>query len=329
MAIGRRTFALVALAAVACTTDPLGPAAPASPANAPGNAPGNAPALATAATPDVIRVVTFGDSNTDAGYSGNNATAKVRSYVSIAPLRLAPTAPNNPLQLAGKIEAKWATIRPDSLRAINHAITSTTTGGSGHGGSNFTSYGSPNARTLVNKVSRFRAEVLGVNAPSWNGAERVSSYYPKGPVTRVNAKPVDDRSFVYVSMGTNDMKLGWSTSTTRENLRWMISQWTAAGRPANHFIITTLAPINSSTYARKLPILNDKIRALADSTGAHVIDLAAYTSNDNGRTWKSSTLHVGDRLHYAESVRDWIAQQVVDYIDTTVSAPATVASASQ
>jgi lysophospholipase L1-like esterase len=316
MAQARPMIALAALAAAGCATDPLGPSAAPPPSS-----PIERPTLATAASADVIRVVTFGDSNTDAGYSGRTSTAKVRSYVSIAPLRLAPDAANSPLQLAGKIELQWAALRSDPLKAINHGITATTTGGGGQGGSNYTPNGSPNARTLVNSVSRFRAEVLGVNAPTWNGKEPKNTYYPTGPVTRANAFVPDDRSFVYVSMGTNDMKKGWLTSTTRENLRWMIAQWTGAGRPAGHFIITTLAPINSTTYASKLPVLNDKIRALADSAGVKLIDLAAYTSNDNGRTWKSSTLHVGDKLHYAEPVRDWIAQQVVAHINATLPAP--------
>jgi hypothetical protein len=123
-------------------------------------------------------------------------------------------------------------------------------------------------------------------------------------------------------MGTNDLNAGTPTQVIADNLRWMIGRWTAAGRSPNRFIITTLAPINSSSYGHRVPKLNDLIRALANSTGVGLIDLAAHTSNDNGRTWKSASLHVGDRLHYAEHVREWLAEQVVRHINRTIPAQA-------
>ncbi|MDQ3223089.1 MAG: hypothetical protein M3Q75_06420 [Gemmatimonadota bacterium] len=43
-----------------------------------------------------------------------------------------------------------------------------------------------------------------------------------------------------------------------------------------------------------------------------LIDLAGHTSGDNGRTWRSSSLHVGDSIHYSEPVRDWLAERVVE-----------------
>ena len=49
-----------------------------------------------------FRLVTFGDSNTDNGYSGTNPTVQVGSYVSNdAATRLSASAPHSPLQLAG------------------------------------------------------------------------------------------------------------------------------------------------------------------------------------------------------------------------------------
>jgi hypothetical protein len=52
------------------------------------------------------------------------------------------------------------------------------------------------------------------------------------------------------------------------------------------------------------------IRSLASQKGVRLIDIAAITSA-NGLTWTNSSLHVGDFLHYSESVRNTIADQVV------------------
>jgi hypothetical protein len=58
--------------------------------------------------------------------------------------------------------------------------------------------------------------------------------------------------------------------------------------------------------------MNSKIRALAQAKGIRLIDISSFVSNDDGLTWKSASLHlVNDELHYAESVRDWIADGVV------------------
>ena len=60
--------------------------------------------------------------------------------------------------------------------------------------------------------------------------------------------------------------------------------------------------------------VNDSVRALARRTGAGLIDLAAHTSSDGGRTWRDPSMHVGDRLHYTTPVRAWIADQLVAYM---------------
>jgi PKD repeat protein len=284
-----------------------GPAAPDAP-------PAARPARAALAVADAIRIVTFGDSNTDQGYDDGTVSARVRAYVSRAPLALAPTAPNDPRQLAAKIERQWRAVRPEPLIAVNHGISGTTTGGGDFGGSDRTSYGSPNARTPVGGVTRFEAEVLGVGAPGWHGGEPVNGAYPAGPVTRVNARPADDRTVAYISMGTNDARSGWSSATTARNLAWMVDRWIAAGRRADHLVVTTLAPIDLTSYAGRVAAVNDSVRALAARTGVHLVDLAAHVSADNGRTWRSDTLHQGDRLHYRGVVREWIAEQFVVHV---------------
>jgi lysophospholipase L1-like esterase len=192
---------------------------------------------------------------------------------------------------------------------VNHGIGGTTTGGGAYGGPNRHSLGGPQARTLVSGVTRFQGEVLGAKWP-WSGGEPVNLKYVDGALRRVQAfvPGVDD--FVYVSMGTNDRASGISTQQTLANLRWMIDTWLAAGRRADHFLLTTLAPRTGASGAN-FPALNDGIRALAGSKGVVLIDLAYYTSADNGRTWRSRSLHVGDGLHYSESVRSWIAGRVV------------------
>ena len=50
-----------------------------------------------------------------------------------------------------------------------------------------------------------------------------------------------------------------------------------------------------------------------------LIDLASHTSDDNGLTWRSSDLHVGDGVHYSESVRDWLADRIVAEVSARVS----------
>jgi Bacterial Ig-like domain (group 1). len=114
-----------------------------------------------------VQVVTFGDSNTDLGFSGVDPAAKVGSYISsINPaIRLSADAPNSSLQLAGKIESRWKANRPaQTVKAVNHGIAGTSTN---NGVSILTA---PNALHVVNGVTRFAGEVLGVSYP-WSGGE--------------------------------------------------------------------------------------------------------------------------------------------------------------
>ena len=118
--------------------------------------------------------------------------------------------------------------------------------------------------------------------------------------------------FLYISIGTNDTNsdVNLPTAVSLANLEWMIDQWTSLGLPVSHVIITTLPP---KTFGQSggIPPLNDGIRALASAKGAKLVDITLMTSNDNGLTWKSPSLHIGDSLHYAESVRDTIAANVI------------------
>jgi GDSL-like Lipase/Acylhydrolase family len=259
-------------------------------------------------TTPAVRVVTFGDSNTDWGLNGTDPLVVSRSYLSQGSF-LGAMAPHGSDQLAAKIEARWKAVRSNAIRAVNHGISSTTTGGGGFGGSNRHSSGAAQARTVVSGVTRFEGEVLGRNWP-WSGGEPVTTKYTNGPVRRVQSFTPGTNDFVYVSMGTNDPSSNMSTTQTLANLRWMIDTWRAAGRRADHFLLTTLAP-RTGTYGASFPALNTGIRALAASQGVVLVDLANHTSADNGRTWRSSSLHVGDGLHYSEAVRDWLAAQIV------------------
>ncbi|MEO7501743.1 MAG: Ig-like domain-containing protein, partial [Gemmatimonadaceae bacterium] len=76
-----------------------------------------------------VQLVTFGDSNTDYGYSGNNFPIVASSYVgNFAPTRLGPNDPNSSFQLSGKIESRWRASRSQTIVVVNHGIGGTTTG---------------------------------------------------------------------------------------------------------------------------------------------------------------------------------------------------------
>ena len=254
-----------------------------------------------------VQLVTFGDSNTDLGYQGTDPAPRVASYVSNAnpAIRLGPGAPNSPLQLAGKVESRWRANRSKTIKVVNHGISSTGTGT----GRSF--LGSPNALTAVDGVTRFDGEVLGAAYP-WNGNEPFNDFFPDGPVRRVQAFVPRTSDYAYISMGTNDIGPGGLSATEiRNNIEIMIDKWTASGLPANRLMVATVPPRNAGASGQ-IPQLNNLIRTLAQAKGVRLIDVATLTSNDNGLTWKSPTLHVtNDELHYAESVRDAIADQIV------------------
>jgi len=266
-------------------------------------------------TSPAVRVITFGDSNTDWGLDGTNPTVLATSYVGHTSSSAA-MLPNTSDQLAGKVEIRWKALRSNAVRAVNHGISGTTTGGGGFGGPDRDGTGAPEARTLVSGITRFEGEVLGAAWP-WSGGEPLNMAYPDGALRRVQAFVPEGKDFVYVSMGTNDPLNGISHQQTLANLRWMIDTWQAAGRRSDHFLLTTLAP--RTDFAGNFPALNDGIRALAAAEGVVLIDLASHTSDDNGLTWRSSDLHVGDGVHYSESVRDWLADRIVAEVSARVS----------
>ncbi len=262
-----------------------------------------------------VRVTTFGDSNTDWGVSPTEPHVVAKSYVSDSPPRLAPEAPNGPEQLAGLVERRWRSESARSITVVNHGIAGTTSGGGAHGGADRNRNGAPNAGTVVAGVTRFEGEVLGRAYP-WSGGEPASAAYPTGAIRRVQAYGPGPNDFVYVSIGTNDFAdAGMSNAQTLGNLTWMIDSWTRAGRAPDHFVLTTLAPRQDrpELYER-LPALNAGIRSLARRANVGLIDLSAFTSPDDGRTWRDAAMHVGDRLHYTTPVRAWIADQLVAYM---------------
>ena len=271
------------------------------------------PLIFTAFGTVAIQLVTFGDSNTDLGFSGSDPVQRVSSYVSNAQtngtrVRLGPNDPNSSLQLAGKIESKWRATRSQSIRVVNHAISGTSTGAGRDAGS-----GAPNALEVVGGVTRFQGEALGMAYP-WSGGEPVNDAFPSGPVLRIKAFQPRNTDFLYISMGTNDVGGGVPAATILSNLEVMVDQWIALGRPARHVIITTLPPRPPGTSST-IPALNDQIRSRFGAKGAVVVSIDSFVSNDGGLTWKSSSFHVGDSLHYSESVRDWIADQVVEIMN--------------
>jgi hypothetical protein len=106
----------------------------------------------------------------------------------------------------------------------------------------------------------------------------------------------------------------------------MVNRWISAGHAADHLVVTTLPPRSGHDLGDAIPIINDAIRILAKRTGVGLIDLADFTSSDDGRTWRSADLHIGDRLHYSEPVRDWIAAEMVTYINARITAGSSVGS---
>jgi hypothetical protein len=258
-----------------------------------------------------LRLITFGDSNTDLGIQGTDPVYKATSYVSNAPeppdsRRLGPGDPNNPLQLAGKIETRWRTARSEVIRVVNHGVVASTTGQ----GRTFRS--SPNALEIVNGYTRFEGEVLGRGFP-WSGGETAGTAFPAGSVARVNAFTPDARDYVYVSFGTNDV-IEMPVAQIIANFGTMVDFWTGAGLPASHFIITTVAPRDPANSSG-IPALNQAIRSFASSRGLRVIELANFTSANDGLTWRRSNMYVTNyELHFAEEVRDWLADRVMEII---------------
>jgi hypothetical protein len=274
-------------------------------------------AVSCATTPSatMVRLVLFGDSNTDR-CENVLPPNRISSYVSVKP-RLKPADPPLACSVPGKVDSAWRARRTTAFRLVNHAIASTTTGGGGFGGPDRSSQGAPNARTLVNGVSRYEGEVLGASYP-WSGAEPANAYFP-GPIRRVNAYAPGADDFAYVSMGTNDdagATRRLTAAQTVANLRWMAERWIAAGGRADHFILTTLAPRDDTNSPRSIPDRNTLIRALASDLGLHLLDLAGFVSDDDGATWRSASLNIGDGIHYTEPVRAWLGGQVADWISS-------------
>lgn len=248
--------------------------------------------------PDTVRVVLLGDSNTDYGYSEPWAELEHGDYINPEnQYRVSPDAPNSKWQLAGILEE----LSVGRIQAVNHGIGGTNTG-FGYG---LTGGHGPNAREAINGITRFEAEVLGKGSPTWtaNGIARVHAFVPT------------DKDFAYISLGTNDCRYGLSYTSTINNLRWMIETWKAQGLPASHLLITTIPP-TSDTPSCKTNEVNPKIRQLIAETGVTLIDLSAFTSTDDGMTWRDPSFSVGppDNVHYRYVVRKWLAGEILRVI---------------
>jgi uncharacterized protein YjdB/lysophospholipase L1-like esterase len=259
--------------------------------------------------PSAVRIVTFGDSNTDFGWPGTSSSGGIGSYISSGTPRMDPGAGNSSLQLAGKIENQWKSRSAKSITAVNHGISATSTG------PGRTGRGAPDAREQVGGVTRFEGEVLGAAYP-WSGGEPTNGAFPSGPVARVLAYSPGSNDFVYVSMGTNDPGAAITAAGTSANLEWMIDQWVNSGHPVSHFILTTLPPLDASPS--DIPPMNTAIRALASRRSVRLVDISSRTSDDNAASWRDRAADTIDGTHYSEAVRDWIADQVVSYMLTLV-----------
>ncbi|MBB4639235.1 SGNH/GDSL hydrolase family protein [Longimicrobium terrae] len=273
--------------------------------------------IASLAPADTVRVTTFGDSNTDMAWSFAEPHVLARSYVSDAPPRPSAAAGNHGEQLAGRMELRWRALQPMPIRVVNHGITGTTTGGGDHGGPDRNGNGSPNARAMVNGITRFQAEVLGMGAP-WSGGEPFGTAFPQGGIVRVNAYVPDSTDFAYVSLGTNDFGSGIAPARTIQNLEWMMDQWMAAGHAADHLVLTTLAPRPGLEQGDAIAEVNAGIREMAARTGAGLIDLGAFATADDGLSWRAPWMHIGDGVHYTTPVRDWITEQMVSYMASRI-----------
>lgn len=244
--------------------------------------------------PDAIRIVLLGDSNTDYGYSEPDAKLEHGGYINSEMYR---SDENSHWQLSGILEEISA--RP--ILVVNHGIGGTNTG-FGYG---LTGGHGPNAREAIDGITRFEAEVLGKGSPSWtaNGVARVHAFVPTS------------KDFAYISLGTNDCRYGLSYSSTLVNLRWMIDTWKAQGLPASHLLITTIPPTGIAAGCETNEV-NPRIRELLAETGVTLIDLAAYTSPDDGLTWRYPSFSVTppDDVHYRYVVRVWLAREILAVI---------------
>ena len=146
----------------------------------------------------------------------------------------------------------------------------------------------------------------------------MSSYFP-GPILRVNAYAPGANDFAYVSMGTND-DAGTREADRRADCRQPSLDGGAVDRGRrrrDHFILTTLAPRDDANSTTSISDRNTRIRALAADLGLHLIDLAEFVSDDNGATWRSPSLNIGDGIHYTEAVRSWLGGQVADWLSAS------------
>jgi hypothetical protein len=245
------------------------------------------PSDAVATVVPAVRFAMIGDSNLARGVSGTTTVAT--SYLHGDDLSIDPDAyPDHPKLLSGRIME----LRPE-VEAVNHGISSTRTG------TGTVSGGRPHALHSIAGTRRFEAEVLGLGYP-WTAVG----------VPRVNAFVPTTADFGYYALGINDIGAGIAPETIRDNIATAINLWLAAGLPAAHLMVATLTPRLGSPHRFNIPLANELIRALVQEKGSSLVDIAALVSDDDGLTWKSSALHVGDGLHYSEATLALIAAEI-------------------
>jgi lysophospholipase L1-like esterase len=244
------------------------------------------PSASAATVVPAYRLTLIGDSNLARGVAGTTIVAT--SYLHGDTLSIDPDAfPDHPKLLSGRVMALRS-----SVEAVNHGISSTRTGTG-------TVNGRPNALHAIGGITRFEAEVLGLGYP-WTAAG----------IARVNAFAPTGADFGYYALGINDIAIGTSPETIRDNIAVAMDRWIAAGLPPARFMVATLGPRLGNSHRASIPAANELIRALAADRGVSLIDIAALVSDDDGLTWKSAALHTGDGLHYSEATLDLVAAEI-------------------
>jgi hypothetical protein len=92
--------------------------------------------------------------------------------------------------------------------------------------------------------------------------------------------------------------------------------------PNARAVVNGITRYEAEVLGTIVPQINSGIRTLAAARGIQLSDLAAHTSDDDGVTWRSADLHVGDSLHYTTTVRAWIADLIVAHMRSIAGAAA-------
>ena len=207
--------------------------------------------------------MTFGDSNTDLGFIGTNASAESRlvRLERQSGDRLGANAPNDATaarrQDRGTLEGEpyeddqgGKSRRSPELRR----------------GTGRTYPPRAERAGAVGGVTRFRGEVLG-DAYPWSGGEPVNSrpVSERANPARSGVQAARDRLRIHLDGNERHRGRGhFSTHCRREiaiNLEIMVDEWIWRGLAPNRLIITTLPPRRPGTESATIPDLNNRISA--------------------------------------------------------------------